>query len=75
MPQHRWACGVGFRLLDQTYFAQHFACPFEAVASVHAWERVGATRTHIGAEWTQQGAWARDPAKLEQVWIYRLDPR
>ena len=47
MPQHRWACGVGFRLLDQTYFAQHFACPFGAVASVHAWERVGAALTHI----------------------------
>jgi hypothetical protein len=29
----------------------------------------------FGAEWTQQGAWARDPAKLDQVWIYRLDPR
>ena len=29
----------------------------------------------LGAEWMKQGRWARDPTKLEQVWIYRLDPR
>ena len=29
----------------------------------------------FGAEWMKQGSWARDPTKLEQVWIYRLDPR
>ena len=27
--------------------AQHAACPFGAIASVHAWERVGAAITHI----------------------------
>ena len=27
--------------------SQHAACPFGAVASVHAWERVGAAIAHI----------------------------
>ena len=57
-PDHRWACGVAFRVNDQVsrlflhvglshsflcqvMVAQHFALPFGAVASVHAWERVG----------------------------------
>ena len=26
----------------QVYVARHFGCPFGAVASVHAWERIGA---------------------------------
>ena len=31
----------------QVFVSQHAACPFGAVASVHAWERVGAAITHI----------------------------
>jgi hypothetical protein len=46
-PAHRWACGVVFRCGDEIYFSQHAACPFGAVASVHAWERLGAAITHI----------------------------
>ena len=29
----------------------------------------------FGTEWMKQGSWARDPSQLDQVWIYRLDPR
>ena len=29
----------------------------------------------FGAGWMKQGSWARDPSKLDEVWIYRLDPR
>ena len=29
----------------------------------------------FGAEWLKLGAWARDPSKLDEVWIYRLDAR
>ena len=47
LPQHRWACGVAFKMRDTIFTAQHYACPFGAVASVHAWERVGAALTHI----------------------------
>jgi hypothetical protein len=25
--------------------------------------------------WTSLGAWARDPTKLGEVWVYRLEPR
>jgi hypothetical protein len=31
----------------QVFVSQHASCPFGAVASVHAWERVGAAITHI----------------------------
>ncbi len=31
----------------QVMVSQHAACPFGAVASVHAWERVGAAVTHV----------------------------
>ena len=34
-----WGC--------QVYVAGHMACPFGAVASVHAWERVGAALTWL----------------------------
>ncbi len=27
--------------------SQHISCPFGAIGSVHAWERVGAALTHI----------------------------
>ena len=46
-PEHRWACGVAFKVFDQIYISMHASCPFGAVASVHAWERVGAAITHI----------------------------
>ena len=29
----------------------------------------------FGSEWMKQGSWARDPSQLDEVWIYRLDPR
>jgi hypothetical protein len=45
--EHRWACGVAFVVDGQVMVSQHAACPFGAVASVHAWERVGAAITHI----------------------------
>ena len=38
----RAACCVG-----QVHVSGHAACPFGAVASVHAWERVGAAITHV----------------------------
>jgi hypothetical protein len=31
----------------QVMASQHYACPFGAIASVHAWERVGAAIAHI----------------------------
>ena len=36
-------------------------------------DRAGIER--FAAEWMKQGSWARDPTKLDVVWIYRLDPR
>ena len=43
----RWACWVAFAAEGKAFVAQHFACPFGAVASVHAWERIGAGLSHI----------------------------
>ena len=40
-PSHRWVCGFGFKHDDDVWVSEHYACPFGAVASVHAWERVG----------------------------------
>ena len=37
--ERRWACGLAFVSGGQIYAASHAACPFGAVASVHAWER------------------------------------
>ena len=42
-----WASGVAFLCGGQIWTSLHKACPFGAVASVHAWERVGALITHI----------------------------
>ena len=39
LPEHRWTCGVCFLVMGVIYAAVHAACPFGAVASVHAWER------------------------------------
>lgn len=46
-PEHRWACWVAFIVLGEVFVSQHGACPFGAVASVHAWERVGAAIAHL----------------------------
>ena len=46
-PAHRWACGVAFRVKNKVFCSQHLACPFGAVASVHAWARLGAALAHI----------------------------
>ena len=42
MPSHRWACGVAYKLQGAVMCAIHHACPFGAIASVHAWQRIGA---------------------------------
>jgi len=47
---HVWASGIAFLCGGQVWISIHKACPFGAVASVHAWERVGALITHI-ARW------------------------
>jgi len=46
-PEHRWACWIAFVAGDQVFVSQHATCPFGAVASVHAWERVGAAIAHV----------------------------
>ena len=46
-PGHRWACGVAFKHKGKVVTSQHAACPFGAIASVHAWERIGAAIAHI----------------------------
>ena len=35
----------------QVYASAHYACPFGAVASVHAWERVGALLCHLARKY------------------------
>eukprot|EP00973_Karenia_brevis_P012867 1746553-Karenia_brevis.AAC.1 len=47
-PGHRWACGVAVKRGRRLYASQHIACPLGAVASVVAWERIGAALTHLG---------------------------
>ena len=34
-------------MVCKVFCSQHFACPFGAVGSVHAWERMGAALAHI----------------------------
>ena len=41
-PAHRWAACVTFLCNGVVYSATHYGMPFGAVASVHAWDRVGA---------------------------------
>ena len=36
--------------------SQHAACPFGAIASVHAWERVGAAIAHIARKFLKIAA-------------------
>ena len=42
LPAHRWASAVAFMVDSAVMVSFHNAMPFGAVASVHAWERVGA---------------------------------
>ena len=62
-PEDRWLCGIAFMvegqvgsrcfavvavpLFVQVWWSQHLGAPFGAVASEHAWERVGAAIAHI----------------------------
>ena len=39
----------------QVYVSKHMACPFGAVASVHAWERVGAALTWLAQKFLKLG--------------------
>ena len=55
LPEHRWACVIAFVLLGQTYISNHLACPFGAVASVHAWERIGAAICFIARMYLKIG--------------------
>ena len=43
----RWAAHIVFMLNGMTFVAGHLAMPFGAVASVHAWDRVGAFFCHL----------------------------
>ena len=68
-----WACGIVFLFLGQVgvmcfmtyvklhvvqvYVSQHFACPFGAVGSVHAWERIGAAICHIAGVYLKLPLW------------------
>ena len=47
-PEQRWLLGVAFKHFGTTWIAQHNAMPFGSVASVHAWDRVGAFLRHVG---------------------------
>ena len=47
-PEDRWACGIAFESDGNTVTSQHITAPFGSVASVHAWERVGAALAHLG---------------------------
>ena len=46
-PEERWMCGIAFMVKGEVWWAQHLACPFGAVGSVHGWERVGAAVAHV----------------------------
>ena len=47
-PGHRSFAWIAFRLSEtETVLAQHMAMPFGAVASVHAWDRIGALLARI----------------------------
>jgi hypothetical protein len=47
-PEHRWLLWVVFQHKGQRWLARHNAMPFGCVASVHAWDRVGAFLRHLG---------------------------
>ena len=47
--------------LCQIWVAVHHSCPFGAVASVHAWERVGALLSGIVRH------------KLRLIWVSKVD--
>ena len=45
--EHTWAYGVAFLHDGIVWTSVHTSSPFGAVASVHAWERIGALVAHI----------------------------
>jgi len=53
--EHVWASGVAFLCGGQVWTSIHRACPFGAIASVHAWERVGALITHLARKLLKLG--------------------
>ena len=46
-PEDRWACGIAFESDGNSVTSQHITAPFGSVASVHAWERIGAALAHL----------------------------
>jgi len=46
-PEDRWACGIAFESDRKTVTSQHITAPFGSVASIHAWERIGAALAHL----------------------------
>ena len=47
-PDHRWLAWVVFMVSGCCIAADHICMPFGAIASVHAWNRMGAFLCHIG---------------------------
>lgn len=47
-PAHRWAAAVAWLVGGEVLMAEHWAMPFGALASVFAWERIGALLCHLG---------------------------
>ena len=45
---HRQFAGVAYKLADEVWLSQHNSMPSGAVASVHAWDRVGAFFRTLG---------------------------
>jgi len=45
---HRQFAGVAYKLADEVWMSQYNSMPFGAVASVHAWDRVGAFVRTLG---------------------------
>ena len=48
---------AAFILYSKAYVSQHSACPFGAVGSVHAWERIGAAICHIARVYLKLPLW------------------
>ncbi len=47
-PADQWAAHIAFRVGLVTFISGHLCMPFGAVASVHAWDRVGSLLCHLG---------------------------
>jgi hypothetical protein len=46
-PDHRWLAWVAYLVGGDVHVSGHYAMPFGAVGSVHAWERQGALLKHL----------------------------